>query len=149
VSAYDILPTTLSLLELPALRDSFGVDLTPLLLGRLADPRRLVVSQSTAGHGAGLRRLYACIQGNWKFHLTIGTEGTVARTLYDLGKDPDEKIDVAPLYPDVVADLEQAVQAHRLREAELAHSARGRPVDLRTMEQLRSLGYTLDDELTP
>ncbi len=84
VSGYDILPTTLSLLGLPALAESFGVDLTPLLLGQPADPERLVISQSTAGHRAGLRRLYACIRGNWKLHLTIGAEGTVARELYDL-----------------------------------------------------------------
>lgn len=148
VSAYDILPTTLSLLGLPALEESFGLDLTPLLLGQPADPKRLVISQSTAGRRAALRRLYACIQGNWKLHLAVGAQGTVARALYDLRNDPDENLDVALQHPDIAADLEAAVHTHRLREADLAHSAQGRAVDLRTLEQLRSLGYTTDDELT-
>lgn len=65
-------------------------------------------------------KLYACRLGEWKAHFKTQTGYGQAKPdlhepplLFHLGKDPSEKRDVAAQYPEVVARIQKAVEAHQ------------------------------------
>ncbi|SKB04389.1 Arylsulfatase A [Prosthecobacter debontii] len=65
-------------------------------------------------------KLYACRLGEWKAHFKTQTGYGQAKPdlyepplLFHLGKDPSEKRDVAAQYPEVVAQIQKAVEAHQ------------------------------------
>ena len=138
VSLYDVLPTTLSLLGLPALDAQFGVDLASLIRGE-ADRREGVVINQTDHRSY---TLYACISGPWKLDMAIQRDGSVTeRALRHLERDPGELEDVARGNPAIVSALEAAVRAHHAREDELRYQKRETTLDERTRERLERLGY--------
>jgi arylsulfatase A-like enzyme len=143
VSLYDVLPTTLSLLGLPALDAQFGVDLASLIRGE-ADRREGVVINQTDHRSY---TLYACISGPWKLDVAIQRDGSVTeRALRQLERDPGELEDVARGNPAIVSALEAAVRAHHQREGELSYRKRKTTLDPSIRERLRSLGYADDGE---
>lgn len=113
-SAMDIYSTALSLAGVAVEAELDGLDLSPALFEAKASPR-----QTLAYYREG--DLYAFRKGEFKLHLqTFGAYGqppekTVHETplLYHLASDPSERFDVAAQFPDVVADILIAIEAHR------------------------------------
>lgn len=62
--------------------------------------------------------------------------------LFDLERDPEEQVDVAPEHPEIVAALRQALEDH-VRQTTLPQPGQA-PLDERAMEQMRALGYVLE-----
>jgi len=103
--AYDMLPTLGELAGAKVPRDVDGISLVPTLLGTQA------VASGVAASGVG-RTLYwefpayggqqAVRLGNWKGVRQELSKGRTTIELYDLGKDPGERQDVAAANPDVV-----------------------------------------------
>jgi len=139
VSTYDVLPTVLSLLELPAAETAFGRDLGPLLRGEAPGEARTVVSFA---YGPGVD-LYSAVRWPWKLDVTLDRRSgeRTERMLYDLRSDPGELTDVASAHPEVARELSVAVQAWREREDRAALADVGGELDPVVREQLRKLGY--------
>lgn len=132
----DLFPTVLGLLGVHVPRQQQGRDLRPLFGGGTpSEPLRLSASQ-LYGQARWAARL-----GTWK--LVVKVAGREVVELYDLGKDPAERHNLARSHPDVVHDL------RRRAELELAHrgtSASDMPegdleLDPETVTTLQSLGY--------
>lgn len=115
VSTLDIAPTLLELAGLEVPSTVRGSSLLPLARGK-SDPERVVV---TEGRGAHAIRV-----GTWrlvvrdKTHRHVWAKGRRierALELYDLAKDPGERVEVAAKHPEVVARLLEADQRRRER----------------------------------
>ena len=113
-SAMDLFSTVMTLVGGDAASATDGLDLNPRLLGTAASPR----TEMPYYRGGAL---YAYRKGPWKLHfITEGAYGLapVKREhaepqLYHLQRDPAERFDVAANHPEVVADIQAAVAAHR------------------------------------
>ena len=89
-----------------------GIDLAPVLFGGAALPERPFFFYRG-------EQLAACRLGTFKLHF-ITQEGFASSPpmrhdpplLFDLGRDPGERFDVAAEHPDVVARIHAAVHAH-------------------------------------
>jgi arylsulfatase A-like enzyme len=139
VSAYSILPTTLSLLGLPPLPVAFGEDLSPLLRGdRAAAPG--VVFADSIRHDT---RIYAAIRWPWKLvALAHGGGPLEPQGLFDLSSADGEGRSRSADEPERVAALLRDIEGYRARVAALAAARAAAPgVDAQTEEQLRKLGY--------
>lgn len=53
---------------------------------------------------------YASLDNNWKYRLRIRMDGNEEFSLYDLDRDPGEKIDLAALHPDIAAQQHQLLK---------------------------------------
>ncbi len=139
VSTFDVLPTVLSLLGLPAADHAFGRDLSPLLRGEAAVADRTVVS---FGFGTDVE-VYTAVRGPWKLDVVLDRRSgeSIESRLYDLRSDPDELHDVADAHPGETRDLSRAVQLWREREDSMVLSDEAEIADPAVREQLRSLGY--------
>ncbi len=118
VSAMDILPTLARMAgaALPSSLD--GIDVGPILTGQVDSIDRDVLLHFDNWD------LQCARYGQWKLHISRGNNfpwgpapigGSYnlklpAPELYNLELDPSESCDVAPLYPDVVADIAARVQ---------------------------------------
>ena len=113
-SATDLFSTVMALVGVDAPSATDALDLSPRLLGDGASPR----TEMPYYRGG---RLYAYRKGPWKMHfITEGAYGLPPErlqlevpALYHLRRDPAERFDVAAQYPEVVADIQAAVEAHR------------------------------------
>lgn len=105
-STLDILPTLARLTDTETPKDLIldGADLAPLLWEGKSRPQPDLFYYH-AGRVWGLRR------GPWKLHLT-GQHGEKAE-LYQVEMDIAERFDVAAAHPDIVAQLQDAIQRHR------------------------------------
>jgi len=132
VSHVDLMPTVLSLLDLPQPKGLDGIDLT-----RAAKPGRIVLAESHYGQASyGWARLAAIYQSSLKYVDGPNPE------LYDLATDPKERHNLF---------LESTEEAERLRE--LLLEARGpaadtlvsssRELDRESVEKLEALGYVV------
>ena len=103
----DVYATALALAGVTLPQDIDGHDLTETLRTGASSPRYELPYYSRG-------ELQAYRKGPWKLHLRDGvTRKTLAKpALYNLHEDPSEQQDVADKYPDVVADLLAAIQAH-------------------------------------
>jgi len=119
-STLDLLPTVLALanMERPANSTLDGVDLSQQLTNPQPQaPARTNMPYYRAGE------LRAWRQGNWKLHLIVeGAYGVGPKRevlenpqLFHLGNDPAERFDVAAANPEVVANIEAAINAHQKR----------------------------------
>jgi arylsulfatase A-like enzyme len=111
----DVFTTVLKLAgaKVPDDRVIDGLDLAPLLSGAGAGPRQ------TMFYYRGTQ-LYAVRKGPFKAHLiTRSGYGPDKATphdpplLFHLGRDPSERFDVARDHPDVIADIQKEIAAHR------------------------------------
>lgn len=140
VSTLDILPTTLALLGRPSLAEAFGADVSEGLRAGAVPTERALVSWSATEAGDH----YAAVRGRLQFTLLIRRDGQRERQLFDLEADAGTTRDIAAAHPDVVRELEVAIDAHREREARLALATSPAAIDPQLRERLRALGY-LDD----
>jgi arylsulfatase A-like enzyme len=100
----DIMPTLLDLCDVDPGDHRFdGISLAPLLHGEADNwPDRVMVTDSQRLAHPVKWRKSATMTGRWR--LINGTE------LYDMDVDPGERHDVAPDYPDVVAQLREGYE---------------------------------------
>ena len=108
VSELDLFPTLVSLAGGQVARDrpSDGYDLMPFLSGRQPSPRHdlyYIVN----------RDLQAVREAQWKLRIAEGT----APALFDLNRDPGERLDVASANPDIVARLRERLDRFRSQVA--------------------------------
>ena len=115
VSTLDLFPTILALARapLPADRTLDGRDLSPVLLHHKTLP-------PTPFFFYRGEKLMAVRLGEWKahFHTQDGYGGPPLKThetplLFDLGRDPGERYDVAADHPEIIAQLRAATETHR------------------------------------
>jgi arylsulfatase A-like enzyme len=113
-NAMDLFTTALALAgaQVPSDRPIDGVDLTPLLLEGKPLPRRAFFYYRGD-------QLAACRLGEWKAHFFTqtgyGQPRQVHETplLFHLGHDPSENRNAAAEHPEVLAEIDAAVAAHR------------------------------------
>jgi arylsulfatase A-like enzyme len=139
VSLLDIAPTLLELSGLDAPLQFDGRSLVPYLNREGPKPRDYIVSEY---HDR------CCIRtARWKLILrTTGISKTIVEStadveLYDLTNDPDESLNEAHEYPELVADLRS-----KLREILKSAADKGRPAgifaeDSVILKRLQGLGY--------
>lgn len=139
VSLVDVLPTLLSILELPQPEPQAGRSLLPLDdLPLRGEP--VVVSQWLRGGFHSLR------VGRWKLitHLSPGTRRAQSRQLFDLFSDPGETTDVAqqnlPVFTQLVRRQEALFEEQEVFRAGLTDSE-SITLDDETRAQLEGLGY--------
>jgi arylsulfatase A-like enzyme len=153
LSVEDVLPTLLGLMRVPELEgildQASGRD-------RLADDAEWqVLSQDSGRFRADPGYRYALTTPRWKYFRIEDSEAPTREELYDLEADPFELTDVAAERPEVLAQMRE-----RLATELAARLARGRelrpdepaesPPDPGLLEQLRELGYLIeDDEAAP
>lgn len=115
VGALDLFPTALALASanVPEGVTLDGIDLAPLLFeGKPLPSRPFFYYRGD--------QLFACRVGEWKAHFKTQTGYGQAKLethepplLFDLGRDPSEKRNVAGEHADVLAEIQQAVKTHQ------------------------------------
>ncbi|MEO6005007.1 MAG: sulfatase [Opitutus sp.] len=114
-STMDLLPTAARLAGAtpPADRILDGIDLGPLLFDGASLPERPFFYYHNAD-------LFACRLGRYKLHLATQDGYTQPRPeshnpplLFDLGRDPGERSNIAADHPEVVSTILAAIEAHR------------------------------------
>jgi arylsulfatase A len=114
-TALDFFPTALGLagVKPPANVALDGLDLAPLLFGAQPLPERPFFYYRGD-------QLFACRWGEWKAHFKTQDgygqpkpEIHEPPVLFHLGRDPSEKRNVAAAHADVLARIQEAVQAHQ------------------------------------
>lgn len=111
----DLFPTALALAGATAPPNVTldGRDLSPLLFESQSLPTRPFFYYRGD-------QLFACRLGEWKAHFKTQTgygqakaEAHMPPLLFHLGRDPSEKRNVAADHPEVLAEIQQAVQSHQ------------------------------------
>ncbi len=138
VGHVDVMPTILSMLELPTEGEldeqMSGRDLTPLIAGLKYEPSRPYYSETFLPYYTyGWEKLRVMRKGRWKFIEAPESE------LYDLLKDPRELSNVYQKHDDVSHDMQRDLTEwmdDREADAEASLS-----LDSDELAKLRSLGY--------
>lgn len=100
--------------KLPDDRQIDGVDISPALLGTGESPRQTMFYYRA-------KKLYAVRHGQYKVHFfTRAAYGSEAKTeyehdpplLFDLGRDPSEKYNIASSHPDVIEQFKKIAAEH-------------------------------------
>ncbi len=128
----DVAPTVLALLDLPALAESDGISLAPLLLAR-EEPEipPAYIETYQPWHSYGWSPLVGVRHGGWKWI------AAPRRELYRLATDPAEAHNLAESEPSTALELDRL-----LRDFVRAAPAAARRVeDPETLERLAALGY--------
>ena len=115
-STLDLLPTISKLAgaQLPTDRAYDGYDLSPLLRGENADPRKEMYYY----HGT---RIFAARQGDYKLYFYRNNplgypekmEKLTTYQLYNLQHDPSERYDLAGKHPEIISQIEALVLRHQ------------------------------------
>ncbi|NQZ59203.1 MAG: arylsulfatase [Lentisphaeraceae bacterium] len=104
---WDISPTLRQLTGAQVQKDTDGISLLPLLLGKGKQKKHSYLYWEFNEQG-GKR---AVRQGKWKLiHLGVGKNLKPRVELYNLKSDPREKHNVAEKYPEVVAELNKLIK---------------------------------------
>jgi len=152
VQLIDVMPTVLDIAGLKTPELVEGQSLVPLARGEAFHRRGLVISSRFAAvRPMGLvpenaTDSFAIIDAKWKFIYRNKAQkaGIKKVELYDRAADRAEKHDVAEQHPREVEErmsaLVQWIDAQNKVRAILGHTGTS-PMDQRTIEQLRSLGY--------
>jgi arylsulfatase A-like enzyme len=149
LSVEDVVPTFLGLLRVPELQ---GILAQASGRDRLSDDSEWqVLSQDSGRFRADPGYRYALTTPRWKYFRIEDPDGPTREALYDLETDPFELDDVAGEQPGVLAEMRE-----RLAAELAARLARGRelrpeelpagPPDPGLLEQLRELGYLIEDD---
>lgn len=109
VQHVDMLPTALAIMGLPRHERMLGHDVWPLVQAQASSPRDYVVT------AFGNYASYRTARWNYIAPWTETRRGAPVEQLFDLANDPQELTDVKADYPEVVAELRAALEAH-LRE---------------------------------
>ena len=130
----DLLPTILELMGAPAPAAVEGASLVPLFHGKDAGTAISYAETLYPKINLGWAELRGIRTNQWKYIRAPRPE------LYDLNRDPLESKNVLAEHPSEVRMLEARLDA-------ASHSAKSEkvettPMDERTLEQLKSLGYT-------
>jgi arylsulfatase A-like enzyme len=135
VSLVDVLPTASALLGHAAPEGLDGLDLGPLWQGPRASLGERMLFSEADWRNEEDDVLRAVRFGRWKL---VHDRRTGARRLYDLARDPRERVDVQADHPELVARLAAALD-------ELARGAREASVpgalEPEEIERLQALGY--------
>jgi arylsulfatase A-like enzyme len=121
VSLVNLVPTVLQVCEI-----EHELPLDGCSLFNDADERPLISEGIAYGH-----EKKAVIKKNWKL---IHSEGDGVSLLFDLSQDPEEKHNLAKLFPDKLAELKDLIPKTQVTGETLE-------VDRDVQEQLRQLGY--------
>lgn len=150
VRTVDIAPTALAFLGLPPLPDAQGVDLMPLISGRVRDLDLAAYAETFYPRlNYGFSHLRSLSRGEWKYIHAPEPE------LYRITEDPRESWNLAPSEPQRVAKMHS--EFRRLLETApriVGSGAARRPVSPDDARNLQALGYLysapdvaeLDDE---
>ena len=133
VSHVDIAPTVLSYAGLPPLSDLSGTSLVRALAGMQDSVGERTLFSVREYDGVAT---IAARRGDWK--LIYG--GPEAMSLYDLGADPGEQLDLADREPRTAQRLVRSIEARKDRLKEPAPRDSDEE-QLKRLEELRSLGY--------
>ncbi|MHB8077860.1 MAG: sulfatase family protein [Candidatus Krumholzibacteriia bacterium] len=139
VSTLDILPTVLDWLGLPAASPCDGRSLQGLVEGRdRGGPSLLVAEQGSEPDDLSK----SLIDWPWKLNVFRSRAGD-RYELYDLGRDPGERHDLAAQRPSELARLSARLWTVFEEQHPLGFGAASGPADLdaAAQRQLRSLGY--------
>jgi arylsulfatase A-like enzyme len=147
VGLIDLLPTLLDILELDPLEGAAGVSLAPLLHGAAVSRGggALISEGIEVGH-------YSVIEEGYKL---IHRPDRRRYELYDLEKDPLEKVDIAGREKERVARMKKVMRRHHEALAALPRIGppkappAGKPLEQRTVDRLRQLGYLEPDPKKP
>ncbi|HEY8516041.1 MAG TPA: sulfatase [Candidatus Binatia bacterium] len=146
VSLVDLMPTLLSLVDLPVPPGVQGRSLVPLLRGETFPEPRVLYAEAPAWGRQGKRRTAARLAGfKWIFQ----ENETVPNEIFDLTVDPGEK---APLDDPQLVRIGQRLLWQYRRSAGVAAAQATAPeadpladpkpeIDQRTVDKLRELGY--------
>ncbi len=113
-NAMDLFSTSLALagVAMPQDRPLDGIDLSPLLLDGKALPKRPYFFYRGD-------ELFACRLGEWKAHFQTqagygqnGPEAHEPPLLFQLGRDPSKRFNIATNHPSVLAEIRAAVKTH-------------------------------------
>jgi arylsulfatase A-like enzyme len=153
VSALDVLPTVLALLDVPVPGAIEGENLLPRLSD--PDPGERFSEELLFAHTLTMRIRYdevamsdpevvghiAVFRGPWKCVIVeYGKHKKSRAHLYDLRTDPGEANDVAADHPELVLEMRRAA-LEWWNEERIGNRAEKREVDPEFAEQLRALGY--------
>jgi arylsulfatase A-like enzyme len=132
----DIMPTLIRIADAEVQPTAAGTDLAPLIrLAAGVEPPRAVFASSIKNRPGRS----SVTVGRYK--LIADAKGGKAR-LFDLVSDPGERLDIAPVRPDVVRDLRVHLLDQLMKIAATAPPASA-TVELpdKQVEELRELGY--------
>lgn len=136
----DVMPTLLEALSLPPQPALHGRSLWPLLAADA--PADATIEPAPAyGESLDLQRIFgttplrALRDGRWKYIHSARPE------LYDLARDPAERVDLAAAHPERVASFRSALEALLDPAAGAARHRAAAPLSAATRAQLEALGY--------
>jgi arylsulfatase A-like enzyme len=133
VGLVDVAPTVIALVGAQPLPETAGLDLSPLLRGEEGAPANAYFETVAPQLDFGWSPLLGLRAGNHKYIRAPRPE------LYDLAADPGEQRSLAADRPELVAELDAALEA-RLRVSP-AHSAAPLALTPEARAALTSLGY--------
>ena len=111
VQNHDLMPTILSLLEVPC-GWTDGENLWPLVMGEKASIRERIITGWAEWGQAGTARGRASVRDDrWNFCTAVGYADQDGDELFDLSNDPEERHNVAADHPRVVAECRAEVEA--------------------------------------
>jgi arylsulfatase A-like enzyme len=111
VQNHDLMPTILSLLEIPC-GWTDGENLWPLVTGQKSAIRERIITGWADMSAAGSGRGRASVRDDrWNFCTSVGFEDEAGDELFDLSSDPEERHNVAGEHTRVVADCRAELEA--------------------------------------
>ena len=132
----DIVPTILSLLDMPEIEGVQGIDVTDWLKGEKGPQAQPQYSESLLSEvGFGMAPLYAVRHEGYKYIKAPRPE------LYDLTADPQELTNIHDQHPDRVAELSAMLESLITDSEAMNLPAQETPMDDETLEMLEALGY--------
>jgi len=147
VGGIDFAPTLRELVGYaPSTADHDGRSLVPLIAERTTDEARRARAEELGQRVLLAHRwspeinLYAAIHDGWKV-----IRGPLRTQLYDLGADPDERVDLVAEEPERTRALEQAIEAYLARDYEPDSESTSVTLDSALMQTLEDLGYVETD----
>jgi tetratricopeptide (TPR) repeat protein len=138
VSLIDIAPTVAALVGAARPKQAQGLDLTPLLTadgGRSASGRPLYAETVTPTRYYGAGSLLSVIVDGWKYIEASRPE------LYDLRRDPGEKVNLAAANASRAAVLEKELKHIVTTALDAARPAEAANLDPDSRQRLAALGY--------
>ncbi|MGH0031593.1 MAG: sulfatase family protein, partial [Myxococcota bacterium] len=137
VSTLDLAPTVAELFGLGLDNEMRGRSLVSAVAGR-PDAALLEGGPFVAEHAH--RQALSLQEGDWKliWQREPAPPLPVGESLYHLGRDPEERRDLASDHPERVTAMKRALEA---AAGEGDGPAPSRPIDAAEREQLRALGY--------